>query len=117
MINQVVIVGRLTSDVELLKSENGTSYANMTVAVPRSFKNSEGIYETDFIPCSLLGSVAENTAEYCKKGDMIGIKGRLKLNQFTDKETDKQISKMEVAAERITFLTSKAKEEPDLERY
>ena len=49
MLNQVVLVGRLTDDVEVVKTENGKSYSTITLAVQRSFKNSEGVYEADFI--------------------------------------------------------------------
>lgn len=72
MLNQVVFVGRLVRDPELKESEGGNKFTNITVAVPRSYKNVDGEYDTDFIDCRLWTGVAENTAEYCKKGDLIG---------------------------------------------
>ena len=74
MLNQTVIVGRIVRDLEVHETENGLKVAQLTLAVPRSFKNMDGEYETDYIPCTLWQYVAENTAEYCKKGDVIGIK-------------------------------------------
>ena len=101
MLNQTVLVGRLVQDPEIKELENGRKVSEITLAIPRSYKNSEGIYETDFIPCIVWNGVAENTAEFCKKGDIIGVRGRLE----TKKENDKYIT--EVIGERVTFLSSK----------
>jgi single-strand DNA-binding protein len=95
MLNQIVLVGRLTSDLEI-KEVGEKKVCFITLAVPRSFKNSEGEYETDFIPCTLWGGIAENTAEWCEKGDLIGIKGRI---QGAD-------GKIEIIAEKVTFLSA-----------
>lgn len=97
MLNQIVLVGRLTIDPEI-KERKGCV---ITLAVPRSFKNIDGEYETDFIPCRLYGNIAENTVEYCKKGDLIGIKGRV---QSTD-------NGIEIITEKVTFLSSKKTDE------
>jgi single-strand DNA-binding protein len=76
MLNQVVLVGRLVQTPEVTTTESGKSMTYITVAVPRSFKNAEGEYDTDFVDCVLWQAVAENTAEYCKKGDIIGTKSK-----------------------------------------
>ena len=73
MLNQAVLVGRIVQEPELKTTASG-KVANITLAVPRSFKNSEGQYDTDFISCVLWKGVAESTVEYCKKGDLVGIK-------------------------------------------
>jgi len=106
MLNQAVLVGRIVKNPELKETENGKKVANMTLAVPRSFKNSEGQYDTDFISCVLWKGVAESTVEYCKKGDLVGVKGRLqtRIAEFDD-DTKKQV--VEVVAEKVTFLSSK----------
>ena len=105
MLNQVVLVGRLTKDPEVIESENGKKRTYIIVAVNRSFKNVNGEYETDFIKCILWNSVAENTCEYCKKGDVIGVKGRLQTSNY---EKDGEIKYvLEVIAEKVTFLSSK----------
>lgn len=72
MLNQLVVVGRLVRDPELRKTENGRNVTNITLAVPRSYKNSNGEYDTDYIDCVLWANVAENTTEYCHKGDLLG---------------------------------------------
>ena len=74
MINQVVLVGRITEDPTIKENDKG-KVSNICIAVPRSFKNSDGIYETDFFPVAIWNSIAENTVEYCRKGDLVGIKG------------------------------------------
>ncbi len=113
MLNQVVIVGRLTADPEVNETEGNKKVCHATVAVGRSFKNVEGIYETDFIRCTLWNGVAENTCEYCKKGDVVGVKGRLQTSNYESKDGKKYL--MEVIAEKITFLSSKKPSEEEQE--
>ena len=114
MLNQVVLVGRLTSDLEAKELEDGRKVTNMTLAIPRSFKNADGEYETDFVECTLWNNIAENTAEYCKKGDIVGVKGRLQTNNY-EKEDGSKVFKLDVVAEKVTFLSSRSKEEPERE--
>ena len=77
MLNQVVLVGRLVRNPELRTTDSNKSVTTITLAIPRSFKNMNGEYDTDFLDCTLWTGIAENTAEYCKSGDTIGVKGRL----------------------------------------
>ena len=107
MLNQVVMVGRLTSDPEINEVENDRKVATITLAVQRSYKNAEGVYETDFIKCTLWNGIAETTAEYCKKGDLVGVKGRIQTTNVDDKIV------MEVVAEKVTFLSSRKEEDRD----
>lgn len=109
MLNQTVIVGRLVKEPELRQTENGTKVTNITLAVPRSYKNVDGEYETDFISCVLWKGIAENTVEYVKKGDLLGIKGRLQTRNFQTEENFKKYV-TEVIAEKVTFLSSRNKE-------
>ena len=111
MLNQLVLVGRLVKEPELRESENKIKYAYMTLAVPRSFKNSEGQYDTDFIDCILWDTIAINTTEYCKKGDIVGIRGRLQTRIVENKKEKHNEKNLEVICERITFLSGKHKEE------
>lgn len=90
MLNQVVVVGRIYS------IENG----ELVMAVPRSFKNENGEYDTDYIEVRLSKSIESNVSTYCEKGDLVGVKGRL--------ESD--INKMSVVADKVTFLSSKKKD-------
>lgn len=106
MLNQTVLVGRLVRDPELYETESGNKVTNITLAVPRSYKNSEGVYDTDFINCVLWKGVAESATEYCHKGDLLGIKGRIQTRTIDmDDESKKNIT--EVVAEKVTFLSSK----------
>ena len=113
MLNQLVLIGRIVREIELKETESGIKVCNMTIAVPRSFKNEEGVYDTDFVDVTLWKGVAENTAEYCHKGDLIGIKGRIQT-RIIEKEDGIKENKIEVIAEKVTFLsTSKQKKEDD----
>ena len=105
MLNQVVLVGRLTSDIKVEKDENEKEFCKFVIATPRSFKNEDGEYETDFIPIIAIGGIAKNVAEYCKKGDLIGIRGRIQTIVKEDKQS------IEITAEKITFLSSKKVDE------
>ena len=83
MLNQVILVGRLTHDIVLEKCKDkdkfqeGKNYAVISLAIPRSFKNSEGVYDTDFIDCYAFDNIAMNISEYCHKGDIVGVKSRI----------------------------------------
>lgn len=118
MVNNYIGVGRMVADPEMKELDNGSKVCNITIAVPRSYKNSEGVYETDFIDCVLWGSVAESTSEYCRKGDMVGIKGRVETEIYEKEDGTKQKT-THVVAERVTFLQSNTKqketEEPEME--
>lgn len=105
MINQLVVIGRLVKDPELRKTESGKNVTNVTLAVPRSYKNPNGEYDTDYIDCVLWSSVAETTSEYCKKGDLIGVKGRVQTRVYEKDDVKKYAT--EVVAEKVTFLSSK----------
>ena len=104
MLNQLILVGRLAKKPELKESENEKKYTHITLAVPRSFKNMNGEYDTDFVDCLLWDSVAEHTVEYCNKGDIVGVKGRIQ-NRTVEKDGIKN-NILEVVAEKITFLTN-----------
>ena len=109
MLNQVVLVGRLTRDITVNKSDKGNKIATLSLAIPRSFKNSEGIYDTDFVDCILFDLIAENTCEYCKKGDIVGVKGRIQ-SRIVDKNDIKE-NQLQIIAEKVTFLSSKKADE------
>lgn len=111
MLNQIVLVGRLARDITVHKSDNGVKVATISLAVPRSFKNSEGNYDTDFIDCVVFENIAENTKEYCKKGDVLGVKGRVQ-SRVVEKDQKKEYL-LEIVAEKVTFLSSNSKEEAD----
>jgi len=115
MVNQIVLVGRIARTPETRTSENGKKYATLTLAVPRNYKNANGEYDTDFLDCTLWSSVAESTSEYCKTGDMIGVKGRIQ-SRIVESPDGQRRRKTEIVAERVTFLTSNSsRRENDIE--
>ena len=114
MLNQVVLVGRLTKEVEVKELDDGKKVGNLSLAIPRSFKNAEGEYETDFVKCTIWDSIAENTSEYCKKGDIVGVKGRIQSSSFENEEGNKEF-RLDIVAEKVTFLSSKSKDSPEPE--
>ena len=108
--NKVILIGRLTKDPERIKLESGKTVTTITVAVNRNFKNSEGIYDTDYIRCTLWNGIAESACEYTHKGDLIGIKGRIQNNNYIDSENNKKYT-YEIIADKVSFLSSKKVEE------
>ncbi len=106
--NNLMLVGRLTRDIEVKKLESGRNVCNITLAINRSYKNADGCYETDYVDCILWDGLANNINEYCKKGDLVGIRGRLQTSTY-EKE-DKKHKVLEVVAERLTFLANKKEE-------
>ena len=94
--NQVILVGRIVNDPTIEENEK----CILTIAVTRSFKNADGVYETDLIPCLIWNGIVSNVCDYCHKGDVVGIKGRL--------QTKDNI--LEVIAEKVTFLSNKSEE-------
>ncbi len=110
MLNQVILVGRLTDNLEVVETGKENKVTTLNLAVQRSSKNIDGVYETDFIRCVLWNAIAENTAEYCHKGDIVGIKGHLQVSSYDDKDGNKKYV-TEVIAEKVTFLSSKKPDE------
>lgn len=105
MLNQIVLVGRLVREPELKKKEK-KQYMQVTLAIPRSFKNMNGEYDTDFVDCILWDMVAKNTGEYCHKGDIIGVKGRVQSDLKEQPDGTKKYY-LNIIAEKVTFLSSK----------
>lgn len=112
--NNVTLVGRLFNDPEIIENEDGTFRTTINVAVSRDYKNKEGIYETDFIRCVMWNGVATATKEYCRKGDVVGIKGKLQTRTYETDSKEKK-SLLEVIADKVTFLSSVKTKEDDKE--
>lgn len=113
MKNIVFLIGRLVSDPELKKSQNEKNHGIITIAVQRDFKNSDGIYECDFVRCSLWNGIASQVSEYCHKGDLVGIKGRIQNRSYIENEETKYIT--EIIVDKVSFLSSKRPEEVNLD--
>ncbi len=100
MLNQVMLVGRVAD--EPIKVEKGIV---ITLAVQRAYKNADGLYETDHIDCTLLNQLADTFCEYCHKGDIVGVRGRLENLNYT--------ASLLLIAEKVTFLSSKPNKEEE----
>lgn len=111
MINQVTLVGRLTRDPELKFTADGIPVTNVTLAVSRNFRSQNGEIGTDFVQCTLWKKTAENTAQYCSRGSIIGITGRIHTRNYENQD-GKKVYVTEVVAEAVRFLSGK----PSLER-
>jgi len=103
--NHVILIGRLTGTPEVQKTENNVSRTVVNLAVQRTYKNQEGLYETDFLRCVLWNGIADRACEYCKKGDIVCIRGRLQVRSFEDEKNEKKYI-TEVIAETISFVSS-----------
>ena len=107
MLNRIVIMGRLTRDPELRRTQNGTAVTSFSVAVDRDFKSREsGEKATDFIDVVAWRQTAEFVCQYFTKGRMAVVSGRLQIRNWTDKEGNKRRS-AEVVADNVYFGDSK----------
>lgn len=106
MLNRIIVMGRLTRDPELRRTNSGTAVASATVAVDRDFKNQDGSRDTDFIPIVAWKGTGEMLAKYFTKGRMIVVEGRLQLRDWTDKDGNKRRS-AEIVADSVYFGDSK----------
>ncbi|SOC34757.1 single-strand DNA-binding protein [Ureibacillus acetophenoni] len=104
--NQVGLVGRVTKDPVLRQLSEGRIHASFTIAINRNYKNNEGIVEADFVQCSAWGRLAERIAEYCGKGSLIGVNGRLQSRSYTNKE-NKKVYSTEVQIDDVRFYILK----------
>lgn len=103
MMNRVVLVGRLTKDVDLRYTPNGVPVAAFTLAVNRPFKKEGGETEADFINCVVWRKPAENVANFLKKGSLAGVDGRIQTRNYEGND-GKRVYVTEVQAESVQFL-------------
>ncbi len=115
MTNSLILVGRVVRVPELKDTDNNTKVATLTIAIPRAFKNIEGNYDTDFVDCTLWNVVAQSACEYCKKGDVVAIKGRIQ-SYTLDKEEMPKLNMLQVIAERISFIANSKKIEEEKDK-
>lgn len=106
VLNRVILVGRLTKDPDLRYTPNGHAITNVTLALNRRYKHNTGESITDFVPCIIWNRAAENTAQYCCKGALIGITGRIQTRSY-DNQDQKRVYVTEVVADSVKFLGSK----------
>ena len=110
MLNKIILMGRLTRDPELRRTQSGTAVTSFSLAVDRDFKGQNGEKETDFIDIVAWRNTAEFVSKYFSKGRMAVVEGRLQLRDWTDKEGIKRRS-AEVIADNVYFGDAKRSED------
>lgn len=110
MLNRIVLIGRLTKDVDLRFTATGKPTANFTLAVDRPYRNQQGGKEADFIPVVVWNKLAEHCANYIGKGRLVAVDGRLQIRSYDGNDGQRKYI-TEVVAETVKFL-DRAKEEP-----
>ncbi len=106
MLNRVILIGRLTRDPELRYTSTGIAVTRFTVACDRKFTNQQGERETDFIPVVTWRNLAENCANYTRKGSLVGLEGRLQVRSYENQE-GRTVWTTEVVADDVRFLEPK----------
>ena len=110
MINNVVLVGRMTRDAELRYTPQNQAVATFTLAVNRNFKNQSGEREADFINVVIWRQQAENLANWAKKGALIGVTGRIQTRNYENQQ-GQRVYVTEVVADNFQLLESRASRE------
>lgn len=106
--NNYTLIGRLVKDIEIKESENKKKYAYMTIAVNRTYKNSNDEYETDFIDMIVWNELAERVSTYCHKGDLIAVNGRIETRMITKEEHNEKVTTL--VCDKVSFLSTKKEE-------
>lgn len=109
MLNRIELIGRLTRDPELRYVANGHAMAQFTVAVNRDFKNAAGEREADFIRCVAWRKLAEQVGQYCGKGRLVAVEGRLQTRNYELPDGSRR-TLTEVIGDRVWFLDSRRAE-------
>jgi single-strand DNA-binding protein len=116
MINRIVLVGRLTKDVDLRKTLSEVSVASFSLAVDDGFKDQQGNPTTTFVEVTVFDKQADNLAKFCRKGSLVGVDGRIHQRRFERKDGSKG-SIIEVIANNVSFLEPKDKNAADDSGY
>ena len=111
MLNKVIIMGRLTRDPELRRTQSGTAVTSFTLAVDRDFKSQSGEKETDFIDVVAWRNTGEFAAKYLTKGRMAAVEGRIQVRDWQDKDGNRRKA-VEVVADNVYFADSKRDSKP-----
>lgn len=107
MLNRVILMGRITQELEVRQTPAGASVLSFTVAVERNFKNQNGERQTDFISCVAWGKTAEHICRYFSKGRMIALEGNLRTRTYDDKNSTRHYV-TEVFVDNVSFTGERA---------
>lgn len=114
MYNSVNLIGRLTDEPECVTTDGGKKLCHINLAVQRSYKNKDGIYEVDFIRCTLWEGIAQRVCEYTHKGDLISVSGKIK-NTFYESENNEKKYFNDIIIEKVVFLASPNKNKKEID--
>ena len=115
MINRVVLVGRMTRDPELRRTQNGSAVTSFTLALNRNYNSADG-QQADYISCVVWNKVAENVAQYCAKGSLVGVEGRLRSRSY-DNAQGQRVYVTEVVCDSVQFLETKPRDKYEEQQY
>lgn len=105
MLNQTLLIGRIVAEPELRETGTGKKVSSIRLAVPKPYKNEEGVYEADYIDCTMWNNKAERASDHLKTGDLVLVSARVQtyMNEKTNQKS------LELVAENISFLSKSKK--------
>ena len=109
MITRTVLVGRLTRDPELRRTQQGDAVTSFTLAVNRNYTSRDGQQQADFINCVVWRKPAENVERYCSKGSLVGVEGRIQTRSYENNQ-GQRVNVVEVVCDSVQFLETKKAE-------
>lgn len=109
MINKCILVGRLTRNPELRRTNTGNAVTSFNLALNRNYNSADG-QQADYINCLCWNKLAENVEKYCSKGSLVGIEGRLRSRSYENSQGQK-VYVVEVVCESVQFLETKSSRE------
>lgn len=109
MLNRIELIGRLTRDPDVRYISNGHPMAQFTIAVDRDFRNAAGDREADFVRCVTWRKLAEQVGQYCSKGRLVAVEGRLQTRSYEAPDGSRR-TMTEVVGDRVWFLDSRRAE-------
>ncbi|WP_088032516.1 single-stranded DNA-binding protein [Evansella clarkii] len=112
MYNQITLIGRIVKDPVVNTTKDGIAVTRINLAVRRPFKNQEGNYDTDFLSCTAWKKLAETSGDYCTKGSLVCITGRIQMRNYETSD-NKRLTFPELIAENITFLHLKRNQQAE----
>ena len=115
MINREVLVGRMTSNSELRRTQNGSAVTSFTLALNRNYNSADG-QQADYISCVVWNKVAENVEKYCSKGSLVGVEGRLRSRSY-DNAQGQRVYVTEVVCDSVQFLETKPRGKYEEQQY
>lgn len=104
--NSFIGIGRLTKDPELRYTTSNKAVASFSIAITRTYKNTEGQYEADFINCECWGQVAETLSKYTHKGDLIAVNGNIRTDKYQDSNGNNK-TRTYILVNMVQFLSTK----------